>query len=45
MSAHGGKKPHLCPICGVGFAQNTNLKAHIVKIHEGKKAQQQILRM
>ena len=37
VSVHEKRKPHLCPTCGVGFADKSNLISHIAAVHEGKK--------
>ena len=41
MSAvHEKKKPHLCPTCGVSFADKGNLTKHIAAVHKGIKRDQ-----
>ena len=37
VSVHEKRKPHLCPTCGVGFADKSNCINQIAAIHEGKK--------
>ena len=37
IAVHEKRKPHLCPTCGVGFADKSNLINHIAAVHEGKK--------
>ena len=32
------KKPHKCSICDQNFAENHQLKSHIIAVHEGKKS-------
>ncbi|EJD73247.1 zinc finger protein [Loa loa] len=31
---HAGNKPYKCGICGKGFAQSSNMRTHVKKIHK-----------
>ena len=39
-AVHEGKKPHLCSLCGVSFADKGNLTKHIQAVHHGIKRKQ-----
>ena len=35
LTTHSSPKPHLCNICGKGFARKDNLKEHRLSVHPG----------
>merc|ERR1712113_901343 len=35
LTTHPSPKPHLCNICGKGFARKDNLKEHRLSVHPG----------